>query len=283
MTPGEPQLMRFLLGEVSEQEQSDIETRMLGDDDLFLALEQSEDELVDRYVGGGLSSSERAAFERRLLAVPRIRQRVANASALQEVSRGEAAEALSKDASLDSAIRTAPSISANSSTPEKRTSWRRGLAALAQLGNPHLRSVAVAASLVIVLGGGALLLRSIERDRSMPPAMPSLSYDLFPGRLRSSIETPVLLIPASHEWVLLRLDLGNLAPRGPLEGTLESAEEGTLSRRGDLRGATEDPVGVVRWVVPASLLKPGSYTLTVREPTAGEPLDMVAHYEFIVR
>jgi hypothetical protein len=65
-TPDESRLIRYLLGELPEQECRELEQRCLGSEELFEELEAVEAELTDDYVRGVLVGSRRQAFETRL-------------------------------------------------------------------------------------------------------------------------------------------------------------------------------------------------------------------------
>jgi len=67
---------RYLLGQMSEQEQSQFEERYFADDNLFEELRAVEGELIDAYVRGELSPPEREQFEKHFLTSPKRRQRV---------------------------------------------------------------------------------------------------------------------------------------------------------------------------------------------------------------
>ena len=56
-------LTRYLLGEMSEAEQTELEVRYFGDPQLFAELCAWRSNLFDEYVGGGLSPSMRLRFE----------------------------------------------------------------------------------------------------------------------------------------------------------------------------------------------------------------------------
>jgi hypothetical protein len=63
-------MISYLLGELSEQEQSNFERACLDDDGLFEELLAVEAELTDDYVRGDLVGAQRTAFEKRLLNSP---------------------------------------------------------------------------------------------------------------------------------------------------------------------------------------------------------------------
>ena len=63
----EDKLRSYLLGELTENEQDDLEKRLLADPELFETLQMIEEELVDDYVMGSLSESDRTRLESGLL------------------------------------------------------------------------------------------------------------------------------------------------------------------------------------------------------------------------
>lgn len=72
----------YLLGELSEPEQEEIEVRYFTDDALFEQLLAIEDDLIDRYARGQMSDSERLRLERHFMKSPMRRKRVRFAAAL---------------------------------------------------------------------------------------------------------------------------------------------------------------------------------------------------------
>jgi hypothetical protein len=80
----ERMMIRYLLGDLSEQEQVQLEERYFTDDDCFQQLLALEDELIDDYVRGELAAGDRKLFEQRFLASPERRQKVEFAQALKQ-------------------------------------------------------------------------------------------------------------------------------------------------------------------------------------------------------
>jgi cell division protein FtsL len=60
-------LVRYLLGDLTEEEQESIEERYFGDRDFFEQLLVIEDELIDSYIGKRLSGAQRDQFEKYFL------------------------------------------------------------------------------------------------------------------------------------------------------------------------------------------------------------------------
>jgi len=69
-------IIRYLLNELSEEEQARIEEAYLGDDSLFDQIRALEEELLEDYVKGDLSGLARRQFERQYLASERSRERI---------------------------------------------------------------------------------------------------------------------------------------------------------------------------------------------------------------
>jgi hypothetical protein len=80
----ERMMIRYLLGDLSEDEQVQLEERYFTDDDCFQQLLALEDELIDDYVRGELAAGDRTLFEQRFLASPERRQKVEFAQALRQ-------------------------------------------------------------------------------------------------------------------------------------------------------------------------------------------------------
>ena len=70
-------IRRYLLGELPEAEQTAFERELLADREKFDQVWATESRLVDSYVRGEVSRSDRERFEGRYLASPLHRERVA--------------------------------------------------------------------------------------------------------------------------------------------------------------------------------------------------------------
>ena len=70
-------IYRYLLSDLPEEEQSVLEQEFLADGSLFEQVWEAENQLIDNYVRGQLTSVEKDLFERNYLASPVHRQRLA--------------------------------------------------------------------------------------------------------------------------------------------------------------------------------------------------------------
>jgi hypothetical protein len=88
--PSEPMdeilLVRYLLGDLSQEEQVQVEDRAFADPEYLVVLQAVEVDLIDAYVNGELSPEERCGFERQFLASPERRRKVAFARDLARVA-----------------------------------------------------------------------------------------------------------------------------------------------------------------------------------------------------
>jgi hypothetical protein len=78
----EKKLMHYLLGELSQDERTELEDRYLSDQDFFDRLLAAEDDLIDEYVQGKLSRQESQLFERNFLTSRERQDRLSSARAL---------------------------------------------------------------------------------------------------------------------------------------------------------------------------------------------------------
>jgi hypothetical protein len=78
----ETRQLKYLLGYLTDEEQGEVEDRAFADADYLGALEATEADLIDAYVRGELSQSDRSRFELRFLTSPARRRKVEFARAL---------------------------------------------------------------------------------------------------------------------------------------------------------------------------------------------------------
>src|SRR5215217_9468494 len=79
-------ISRYLLGELPEEQQVQIEDRAFSDKDYLATITTVENDLIDEYVRGELSAADRQRFESRFLASAERRKRVEFAKALRSVA-----------------------------------------------------------------------------------------------------------------------------------------------------------------------------------------------------
>ncbi|MEP6912899.1 MAG: hypothetical protein ABI923_09105 [bacterium] len=148
--------MRYLLGDLAEDEKARMEEAFFADDAKFDELELAEDELIDAYVRNELSPEQQRQFEAKSAKSPRLLERVNFARAL-----AEKADSLSSPESEPS-IEPARSFSSRAAP---KTRWWGGFFAQ----QPAFRT-AMAACCVLILVVGIVLVSGWWRRRSEPLA-----------------------------------------------------------------------------------------------------------------
>ncbi len=144
---------RYLLGELSEQEQAQLEEAYFANDARFERFLAVKDDLIDAYARGNLTREKRERFEQHFLASEPRHQHVDEA---KEFIRAVSA------ASLNAAI---VNLTPDASTESSDASWRRSTSNLFAF-HPFVSRGAVAALLLVAFAGSWLLVRHFQRQRA---------------------------------------------------------------------------------------------------------------------
>ena len=315
-------ISQYLLGELPEEQQVEIEDRAFSDKAYLATITTVENDLIDEYVRGELSAADRQRFESRFLASAERRKRVEFAKAL----------------------RTAFS---ESKAPEKNVfatatgwSWRESLYAFLNGLNPAAR-LAFAAAAILVVAGAALLFvetlrlrrqvmqlqaekqagqdfqQALEAERkrneelnarldqekqqreqtdeslrqltetpeAKNPAPPPViaSLTLLPGLSRGGGQKPTLDL--SNDARLVRLQVG-IDPEEQYKSfavELRTLAGRQVWNRENLAARTRRGSRAVGLTLPATVLKSGEYELRLRGLTEGGGSEDVGFYYFNVR
>lgn len=147
MDEREQAITRYLLGELTEQEQAALEKSYFKDPNVFDQVLQVESRLVDAYARGQLSSGVRERFEQSYLKHPLLRERV-------EFARALTARIDEKEASVTRAEQSASSVS-----------WWHRLLATVGGQRPRLRLSMALATVVIVLVAAWIFVTTKRRQQ----------------------------------------------------------------------------------------------------------------------
>ena len=276
-TDREAEFRAYLLGVLPPERQEEIDERFLADAEFHAELQATADDLIHAYLGGELPAAERQQFETHFLASPRRRERVAFVrslvAAVERVQRP--AVAAPRPSRLASMLPWAAMLvfglaAGGWSIGEKRRS--NGVLAEARQREESLR---------------AQLLAQDERVRELerltrPSSEPA---DVATWTLRSSAERG----PASAdgftvrgEWIRLRVLLEHDLRVASYRASLQTSEGREVLRVGGLREASRSAGRTVDVMVPAGLLAPGHYLLSVQRDAGGAPEELTAT-TFLVR
>jgi hypothetical protein len=302
-------MIRYLLGELSEQETTQFEEKYFSDDGVFEELRFVETELVDAYVRGELSESEKQQFEGRYLNGPERKEKVESARRLLAV--------------LAHIPRPEPVAS------KGRVGWRSMLEELssvpvwARIGYSTAGLAILAFALVVLvqnrslrsesgrmrLEHAAILNRNQELERQVArlseaggrptpdesgekiaqlQTQESLiaSIRLRPGSPRSAVThtSNELVIPRTARWVVLSLSLGSDReyPNG-YRAIVETASGDEIERVDRLKSRTaSDEERVVEVQLSAELLSSDAYIVRLLGCKAKRSEEEVDDYTFQV-
>jgi len=196
-------IAQYLLGELPEEQQVEIEDRAFSDQEYLASITAVENDLIDEYVRDEMPENVRRQFESRFLASAERRKRVEFAKALTQVT--------SENAVTEKSAAT--------------VSWRDSLEAFFRSLNPVAR-FAMAALVLLVLVGGAWLVTQTLRLRSQ------LTRLQAENQTRQALEQQVELQRRRNEELTASLN----QERQQREQTDES-----LRRLSETQGATNSP------------------------------------------
>ena len=314
-------ISQYLLGELPEEQQVEIEDRAFSDTEYLASITAVENDLIDEYVRGELSGAERQRFETRFLASAERRKRVEFAKALR-------------------------TIVSESAVPEKKLvqeprtwSWRESLYAFLGGLNPAARLALVAAAILFIAvaawlfvetqrlrrqvnqlqaenQSGQNLQQALEAERkhnaelnarldqekqqreqideslrqltetteATNPAPPPViaSLTLLPGLSRGGDQKPSLDL--SNDARLVRLQIG-IDPEEQYKTfavELRTLAGRQVWNRENLAARTRRGTRAVGLTLPATVLKPGEYELRLRGITESGAAEDVGFYYFNV-
>lgn len=304
--------MQYLLGKLSEAEAASLEERSFTDDSVFDEIEIAEDELIDAYVRGNLSSEDRKRFENKLMSSERLTERV------------EFAKRFSSSASQE-LVGNEPA----------KSHWWDGLFTFSIIQSPAFRGAAAAALFLVVVGVPAfewIRLRNerrlnVERaaieqqkqqldrqradqpktnqpvelqnskaeettpQRELPatqkelaraseqPIAPPASKTLYSDSTRAPGEGEVLNVPSAAKAIRLNLVLDS-DDYASYQATIRSAAKDNLVKKTDLKAKRSGDVWIIVLEFPSRRLKSGEYNVSVRGRTSSETdeTEPVANY-----
>ena len=297
-------LRNYLLGNLSDQDQAQVEDRAFADAGYLGALQAAEADLIDSYIRGELSQPDRRQFERRFLTSPQRRSKVEFARALARV----AAEAKASQ----------PLV------PARLSGWQ-ALLGMMRGWTPALQFAAGMAALVLLMGATWLMVqnaamrsqvtaleahrRELEtRDQALrrqlseeqaraanlaaqtqqplsgggehPPLLASLLF--LPGLSRAESRMQQLTLSSGTQLAQIEIQLEprDDYPRFRAELHTRGGEE--ILTRASLPKRRTNAGYSVSFDVPASALAPGEYELALKGLSDGQATD-VGYYYFRVQ
>ena len=275
-SPNPAPLIRYLLGDLSQAEQERLEEEFFSDNDLFVELLDTEDQLVSDYLSGRLSPGDRNRFERRFLTLPDRRRSLELACLLQSSVRQPLTEQPNPD---DGAV-----------------SWRQSIQSI--LGALRARRPLTGLAMTVLLIAGIIGVRSVmqlssekgqtdlgqsSRPKATGPAVISLT--LKPGRFRDRGNSQKATVGPATQVVELRLEDGMESYQSYQAGLQKVGDGGAeiLTESAlEVEKAGSGPV-VVIWKVPATKLTEGDYQIKLNGVGVDNSISNIGTYHFEVR
>jgi cell division protein FtsB len=283
-TPADQVAVQYLLGDLTESEQAELERRLLENEETFEQISIVEEELIDGYLRRDLSGSQREQFEKAYLSTPEHLEKLDFARALKDY--------------LARARIPARGADRQTSVPaRRRISLEAALAAAAVvllaigsfLGFQYARSgreldrVAAARAalerkekdlqkeITSLKARNEELEQQIEAGRTQPATGPApqrraetlvASFELSAGPARDTGRARTLVLPKETGEVRLTVPV-SASPDGPYRAVLKTVDGKKIWGQGSLRTLSGPSGRSIVARIPASRLSSDDYILTL--------------------
>ena len=261
----------YLLGQITEEDESQVEARLLTDREFYEELSIVENELIDQYLADALSVSDRQSFESHFVSSSERQRKVRFARALRKCVSVAAEENQLSPTEAEPFLEPAETTRLVS-TPRSSSifSFKRYT----------LTSYATAAILIVVVGSSLLLVRYWRS-----PAVNGrvLAIELIPTpATRDGSEVKEFTLTPDIESVRLQLDLLTNEYQS-YEVLLRDSFLQTVITTKDLKPQVINGIAAVLVDVDADLLSPGNYRIQLSGTTADGRSESVATFSFTIR
>jgi hypothetical protein len=316
MTKDDALLRRYLLGDLTGAEQARLEKELLAEDEAFELLLATEDDLIDAYAGGGLTTDERQQFEQRYHSSAERWQRVELARALRtrlaahvvsvppEESSGKLLQLpawrrrtyLALAATLALAVTTGL-LGLRSARLGTRLavleSERQDLVAELEAINQRQedleqnldQELARAEQLDRELARKAEQITSLEEQLAAAPAVAAIQPLTIPFVLSPAARSAgalALVLPPAAERVELQIDLTGEDDVTSLRARLQTAQGDEIWGQTGIEAVASEWGRSATIRLPAAILASGSYVLTLEGVSAETPRREIGIYDFQV-
>lgn len=248
-------IRQWLLGLLPQQESYSLEELLITDAALYEELHIVEDELIDEYLGGTLTTNEREAFESYFINSPERQEQFRIANALK-VYIDDSKQDASDSPPLESSVAPAES---------RWTPFRKAIAVV---------SMAAAVLLIVVLGWYLLLVGS-------PSPSNSLSVILTPAvQTRAGGPVQTVRVPLGTRYLHLQLKLARNDYQ-KYRVTVVNSDGNVVQANENLTPSTDTGGPAVQFYVSASQMPPGEYQLKL-DGVADGKFESADGYRFVV-
>jgi hypothetical protein len=275
-------LVRYLLGDLSEEQQAQVEDRAFADTGYRAALEAAEADLIDSYVRDELSSADRRAFERLFLASQQRRSKVEFARSLAKLAPQPAPkpsvwQTLAQLMSGWSPMRIAPALTM--------------LVCVVAASWLAVRNGAMQSRVAALEASESALRRQLSQTQDQtkvrnaeatpPPVIASLV--LFAGLSRAESKREQLVLAPAAQVARIDIQLESRDDYPKFRAELRTRSGGEVLTLANLPPKQNGGGYVVSFEVPASVLQSGQYELALKGLRGSTPPEDVSYSYFEVQ
>lgn len=286
-TKEQEMIRQYLLGQAPDRDLSRLEERLLTDAAFYEELLTVEDELVDQYVGGRLSDSERESFGNHFALSRERQKKVRFAKALNKYLTLTEAKQLGEEPALEAVsqkvagIATVPSpaVATAPSRDAAKVLQKKPFLSFLPIRNPIVSYSLAAAAVLVIFAFSWIALENVRTPQHEPGKI--LAVALEPGLTRDSGEIRKFSIPPNSETVRMQLALPGSQYQS-YEAVLQAVDGRIVTTKKDLQAQSASGGQLTMLVdVAASLLPPGDYRIKLNGFTNGN-VESVGSYPFRV-
>ena len=278
-------IARYLLGDLSGDDASELEQRYFADPDFLRRIETVEDDLIDGYVRNELAPADRSRFEGHFLLAPRRQERVRMAAALLDrvdartVPRPATMQrwALPLAAALfGAAMLTIVWLVLANRSLHTRLESMQAAQEEAQRDRAILEAELARRSTAPALPGAPVTVPAPRRQLPLPAPLEIATITLLPGLSRDAgNEIPILRLTPDAKTIRLEALLDADEALQPYRVVLQRGER-TLWERSGLVPSQSGGEATLRVTLPRDRFVAGDHMLTITTE------DFVADYPFVV-
>ncbi len=263
----------YLLGQIPKEDESQVEARLLTDREFYEELSIVENEVIDQYLTGGLSTSDRQSFESHFISSSERQQKVRFARALRKCVSVAGNQDKENLVAHETALDLSDIARLDSST-------QSSLISVFSFKKP-LISYAVAAAIFIVVGGGSWLLLKYWRAESTGGRLLAVELTPAPATRGSSDVKQIDLMP-DIESLRLQLDLPKNEYQS-YEAILRDSSLRDVMTTKHLKAQLTNGVAFVIMDVKANVLFAGDYRIHLSGTMADGRSESVVTFSFTIR
>lgn len=262
----------YLLKQIPEEDESQVEARLLTDRGFYEELSIVEDELIDQYLAGSLSVSDRRSFESHFVSSSERQQKIRFARALRKrvsVAVDESQLSLAEDDLVHESAETTPFV------PTRRSSF------IFPFGRSPVVSYATAAAILTVVFASFLLLVRYWQSPAVNGKV--LAIELIPAPVtRDGNDVKQVTLTPDIESVRLQLDLLKNDYQS-YEAVLRDSSLRTVTTTRNLKPQVINGISAVLVDVKADLLSRDNYRILLSGTTPDGRSESVATFSFSIR